>query len=818
MAHVRSNQILRLADLNLLDEQDAALAVDRLIYSGAGNKADLEREYLTNLDFLEGGVKAWYAWNSRSNERGLPEDLTEDELLVSFNLTLVQVETIVSRMFRPDPVWGALPIPGSEINAMRARMLEQALNYYYETGLNMPMVILRMLTMATACPIVWLTGGWEAGLGKIIRTTFDDFLASAMEDAFPDAIAQGSPLPDEARQDVIQKTQQRFISLFGEDALKAGAIHQHSGKLVAESFSVLEAYWYPWKPKDWEEVEFFVRRDRITVSRAADEYDLPVDEVRAMRSRLVGTNVSGVADFGRPRRRESEDLEAEGDMIDRKRFWRTPTLEYPDGVFGVYLGASGKVLFTGEIPNKDKIIPCFPLVEHFIPEKLSGTCLVTQTRSLALDTNKAASQDSAYIDQMIWPAVVTSEAGQVDGEQQEFTNRPGEHYKVTTMQEAPKVMDRPTVALDNSRRIDRNVSMMREVSSVAAIQVGKTNEANVRSGRAIDSLNQATNERLICWGRTLNKQQEAFATFIATELQTKPVGHQTALVNGLDNSPEMLRFTKDDLTPEVDSDEHTALIRVTAFSEVKMSRDMNTNFVLQLVKATVLQPGRDDSKIWRMLGTGDTKMFEDETRRDRARQAREIDLWRQGIVVPRPMPYEGHDAQIDSIIQWIRGGEALTTFKRFPYMAPHIYCHLRDHQRMKMVEQYKLVFLDRRARFEAWQESIRDAAFEANELRDPNAAMVFDNLDLLLPFEAVLADPALAGMNLGGQEAAILRSKSGMTEPENTQNQGGGTGPGGAGGQKGANGKPPEGPMSFYERDQRKDRSDSGVPREHVSA
>lgn len=804
----RNLQTLRIADLDLTDDVSLGYAVRRLAETGS-QKSHLEREYLTNLDFLEGGAKAWNAW-TESGGRELDARIKEDAMLITFNLILVQAETIAARLMRPEPVWGALPIPGSERNVVAARMAEQVLNYVYTRGLQMPLKLTQFLITTMCSPLTFLTGGWDYYRGKVVSTTFNEFLQKRIKEEFPDQ----QQIEPQALKRVTDESSVMFKEIFGEDAGKGGKVVQRTGALFAEVVSVLDAYWYPWDAQCWEEVEFFVWRKNKTVSSLADELQMEPNDIRSYRSRgsaNVGAGVTSSGNFGRPGGR-STSRELEADTIDCHYAWHRQSTKYPEGVQGLVLGNNGSAISNGPIDNKPMIIPMFPLVQHFIPEKMEGTCLVSQTRSIALDINKAASQDSSYVDSMIWPTMIMSEAGAVDGETQEPSNSPAEIITVTSMTEKPEFMERPSIPLDNTRRIDRNISFMREAASVAAIQVGNSKDANVKSGRAIDALSESTNERLATFGRALNKNQEDFAEFMLQELQTKPVGEQFMLLNGTDNQLEAISFVKEDLIPDVVDGGRTAAVQVTAFSEMRMPRMLNTQYTLQIVKSGILRPGVDDAKIWKMLGSGDSQMFADQTRKDRAHQTREIRLWRQGIITPSPFEDEHHDAQAECIVEWKRGGEYRQTIKDFPWMAPHIDKHLRDHRRLKMMEQMKLVLLERRVRMEAWMATLRDIEFDA-QTGDQDAQRVFAMQQILFPIEIAFADPALSMMGLGQSEAERHAAIGSRPPPP---------GKGGAGGQQqGGNPQQPNQqgaklPMDSTTRAQHKDRADSGVPRQDI--
>jgi hypothetical protein len=794
---------VRFADMDQRDKRDMALLVNRL-YESRWAKRELEISYRTNVDFLEGGVKQWYRWNKEKTKRTLDPGIKEEERLIVLNMILEVAETRVSRLVRHDPTPGARPVSSDADDARRARVLTDILKYQYSEIMHYPITQGRFLLMSCASPISWIRCGWNPYCGDIIETHFDDFLAAKEKELLPQGL-QAASFEQVAAYQAQAITE--FVDQFGKDALQKGRVVQYGGNAYAEAVSVEQMCWYPWDAQSWDEVQMAVETLEPTAETAAEWLDMSVEEIRARTSTKNRRTPNTLRNNRRFRRNESDIKEHEdiAETVVLHRCQIRKSLNQPRGTQCFVLGGDDEAIRLGDIENTDHDFDYFPHVQHELPDQMTGTCLVSQCRSLQIDLNKAATQETMYRDRMIFPTILVPEESIVDEEDWEFSNTPGEQKKYAGPR-PPTILDRPIANLDMIRTIDRNVTFLRELSSVAAIQAGKTDDAHIRSGRAIEKLDAKTNERLIQEARRFDDQQSRVWTHIALEMMRNATGSRISQILGDDNQMELLTWTAEDIRPSTwdKAGAKKAIVRVESHSQMPVSKDENRNLVLNLMKTGFFRPGEHDNEVYRLLGYGEAKRFIDRERKDRARQVYEIEQWRRGRPVEEPLMEQDHRVHIDEIEEWIRGGsEFYQVIKQFPYIAQQVDRHLRRHKVLQLKKQAELALCGQQAKAEAWIEAYGAMA------QDIEAGVVPPQLmhvaSQLFPLEAVLA-PSGPGVQPPQMQSPPKQGKSESPKPDN---RGGRV----AGADGNGNGKIP---MGEEQRSKAHDLSDQGVDKENV--
>jgi hypothetical protein len=778
---------VRFSQLNLLDEEDVAAAIRR-IYASRDFKRHLEREFETNVDFWEGGVKAWRKWDAGGTKRVLDPAIKEDQLLMSLNLILEVGETLASRFVRYRPTLTTVPVTNDRRDVQRARMLKDLLSYAYTTTLQMPTALAAFLKLCFCSPVSWMTGGWEPNRGQIVTTTLDDMIRTKINPDNEEGFSLDRVAPEEQYNAQIDAAEE-FIKQFGEAAFKKGSVTQYAGEEYSKNIPITEMCWYPWRVKHWDDVQAYLHTTEEPIEQVAEELRMSAAEVR---QRAYGQR-RGAAGFPalqsdsriyRPRGTTRGMEEAETVLY--HQFFFKPTLKYPEGVQAVTLGNDPRAVKVGPITNKFHEMPFFPFVQHPIPDQAWGTCLVSQLRSAQMDLNKAASQETKYRDQMIFNTICVPTGGIVDQDDWRFTNRPGEQKKVRGGQEnAPYILQRPTVGFDYLRAIDRDITFIRELASVSAIQAGKTDDAHIRSGRAIDKLDEKTNERLVENSMRLDAHQERFWTFMAGEFQSKPTGQRVAQIIGEDNEMELIDWDRESLRPTTwdEPNRLVALVKFQSSGELPMSGAARRDTVMALIKGQVLRPGEHDAQIWKMLGGGETRYFQDEQRKDRVRQNWEIEQWRKGQLVPPPLEQQDHEVHNEQIKEWIRtGNEYFEIVQQFPYLHAEIQHHIRLHDMLR----YKDPMMQERAKAEAWINTIQGIGRDLQQGRVDKRILDMVADGTLLPLAAIFGMQG-ESVDVGG----VAGAPSGPPAGTNGQGrQGVGEGEG---------------------RDQRRDLADAGV-------
>lgn len=713
MATMRGDSSARLADLDALNQGDAARIVHRILAGREEYRRDLDRRFYTNSYFLEGGFRQWCDWDG---DRYKLNAKANGDRLIAANITLQIVESMVSRLTPPGNSIEADAVTTDREDIHKARLLTDLVNYYRD-HIHMDVRLAHLLLTMCCSPVCWITGGWSMNRGRIVKTSFDDFLATRIQNAFPYGIDRSN---DAERRQVIRKAGRDFAKLFGMRAFERKEVVQYGGELFARTVTVPEMSWYPWVLKTWDDVQFYVYTQLLPYEVIAEREGLTLDEVRRRCAGPSNRNsprydsrngeFSTVGRYGLVDPSKSSSECGEYHQLIGK-----PCIKYPEGVESVVLGHDSEALRTQEIDNLSHTVPFFPLVQHELPNSAVGTCVVDQIRTIQIDLNRSFAASTLRRELYASPPILVEEGSVIDKTDWRMRLAPGLCRKYRGKK--PELMVLPNVNAGEENAISRDISMSHEISSISSLSVGEADRSGATSGRAINALDEKTAQRLgPVQGRIVANQTD-FWQFNAEELIHKPIGDQLAQIAGRDNVLETLDWTRDDIQPSTYGypNRRVALIRITPFSSIPMNGQERRNYAISLVKSGILNPQRDPQDKERalsLLGINAENKLLDDKRVDEATARWETREWSHGLPVDVPLEDDNHEVHIQIAMKWKRSPEGRALIRDMPEMEAHIDQHIRIHRKYQTIRAVRPQFESKIASVEAWQLVQREAEID----------------------------------------------------------------------------------------------------------
>lgn len=803
-----ANTSFRLSDLDLQDPHDVARAAQGVLAGREEFRRPYDRRFYANSRFLEGGWRQWCKYEG--DDFKLSSALKGKQLLTA-NITLEIVESLISRLMPPGNSLEADPITDDREDINKSRLLTDVLNYYHG-HIQMEVVLIQFLLTMCCSPIVWLTGGWSATRGPLVRTSWDDFLATQIEEAFPYGIDRAD---DAERRVVIKRAASDFAKLFGKRALEKREIVQHAGELFADVVTIPQMSWWPWDSEStkWEP-DIVVHTQVLPYETIAEREGLTVDEVRQRcTGRLNQRYLNSSSDrysylsssYGLRASSSRNDME----MGEYHQFFRRPCVDYPEGVEGVVLGSdfTEAVRVNEEgIDNYNHVIPFFPAVQHSLTRGPLGTCVVDQIKTQQIDLNRALQSATYRRELYSSPPILIDEQGIVDQNEWTLKLAPGIQHKYRG--QAPKLMELPNVNIGDETAIERDIAHMRQLSSVTSLAVGEADSAGVKSGRAINSLEEKTEQRLVPPQKRIIVNQTEFWQFQAEEVIHKPVGDQIAQITGRYNNRETIDWSSEELRPSTygTPNRRVALIRIAPFSNLPMNGVERRNFVMGLVKSEILIPKanpKDREEAMRLLGIGEHRNGLEQNRVDEASARWETRQWSMGLPVEPPIEEENHEVHIRIAEEWMRTTEYRAVIRDVDGMEAHIAQHLRTHRRLALIRMIRPRLEQPIAMAEAWQLVNREAEMDFRTgVMDPEIFKLLPagtppgQPSILLDFGSLFGQPVEPGVG------APQGSEQPPSQPQAPQ--------------QGGDGREFVGEEGG--RDTRRDLSDAGVDRNHLFA
>ncbi|MFH0908910.1 MAG: hypothetical protein V1929_09115 [bacterium] len=732
-----------ISDTDWSDAKSAAQCA-REVWRDGSYKVDDERRATRNQHLLIGNH--WHVRDRKTGDWGPDVDFPEWRARLSYNDILVSVEQRMAKFVRPNNVWSA-GVQSDKLEArIKQRTLAKLMEYYWRGPLSMAAKSAEWDQWAFSSPVVFGHVYWDRTKGPTVPVKLQDWLIGA------------EMIPDQAQREAYARSiQNRFFQLYGLEAMQRGEAVVPTGDPAVDVVPLFEMGWWPRDVKNFADVVIWQRTVKRPVVTAAETLGIPADEVRRMGSYSPDGTGTGNAQWRDLYFRNPQAFDRGDDSVLIHTTYRMPSPAWPKGRMIITVGQSDEPVFgPDDLPLG--LRPIFWLVEKPIRGQATGTNTVDQLRSAQEDTNVSLSQASDYRNSRVAPTLVNfiTNAKQKDS----LSTRPGRIFTATDATSIPRVIEMPDVPVDYFRFAENNRAWMSRISGVASIDVGTTDDSNVRSGRAIIALRQQNDLRLVPYGRTKDEFIADIGDAVARMLVAYVSAERATRICGDDGKWEVVTWKGSDLV-DIEANQGLSdekMIRVDAYSNIPRDAQEMSNFVSMALTPdatgrSLLDPERDRDQILEMLGMGNLRKVFDRNRLDQLGASRAIESWEAGQPAPVPKESDNHAVYVDEIERWMKTDQYDQAARMFPGVPQDVAKHLDLHRmaaaRAAVRPNYDLV----RAHVSTWMEA-RAALLQSLSQPQPGmnpqdqkaqAANAVAIANLMLPL------PLIAG-GAGGEE------------------------------------------------------------------
>lgn len=620
-------------------------------------KMRAEKRAYRNKAFLFGDQ--WYVWD-KSNYRMSPdESRAKWQAQLVYNLILTIVEQRTAQLIRNEHVWDAIPATTDERDRMRARTKGQVLDHQYNEVMKMKKHLREGLQWAMSSSVVFGHPFWNRDKGPELNVSLDDFMQNSPMQVPP-------PPPDmpphivqqtlaQLNQQHVQEQTNKFAHIFGQSALQAGAFQGNEGDMDFDIAPIFEVGWWPFNSKRWQDVLTWHRMVKMPCQRVADMFGMNVDDVRQYMMPAAGGRVFGSsrwADDYYNERMEDGDYD---DCVYVDKLYQPPSKTYPHGREACVIGWAPQAQYVSDLQNFSNVVPLFPLTEKPIRGMIDGTCLVDQLISPQENINTSASQIADYRNRKIMPTLCRFPGDK--GSKQQLSNKPGAIYDCTDPNKMPKVIEMPDIGSDYFNTIQMDTRFMHDLGGVGSIDLGNTEDSNVRSGRAIMSLQQQNSSRMIPFAEAIDEWLTDIGCFVDLEVQNRISLERTVQIVGDSNELEVIKYKGADLkaTNAGQPGENKRLVRCTATSNFpKTQQEIMAflNMAMTTMPSPMLDPVKDRDTILEMIGFNDYRAMFDKTRTDKTAATDVIDKWESGQPAGPANDADDHQTFYQVINDW----------------------------------------------------------------------------------------------------------------------------------------------------------------------
>ena len=540
--------------------------------------ADTYRSWMLNLAWVRGYQNTDF---NISNHRFATQNNKEPwRVRLISNIMLPIVRRIVAQLTYIKPIWDTIPATADQTDIEIAEKSTKVLiDTWQRVGMNQK--LLRLLTWQANCGSAFLKTGWDHDLGNeyeieantVEEQTLTEYLQFMGIEVKPETIKAN-------KGDIFVDVVTPFNITFDPNV-----------PVMSESDWIIESQL---RTKDWVINKYGKKFENVTETSGVELFLYP--------------NIQNYTD------RASTSLQKNGVLVHELFIRRCK--QFKDGLHCVIVG--DKLAITPQKhPYDHGELPYGHFIEIFDPAHAFGTCVAEQIRPNQARYNRISSGIMEQVNQMSkvqWLKPKT--AGNIT-----FTNRPGGVIEYAGNVPPSQVNLAPIPAYVENL-LTRTRADVQDTASSHDVSEGK-NEPGVRSGKAVESLQDADNTIL---NPTLTWMDEELSRIGRLALQTIIQFTDTARmveIEGQFNEPDIFSFTGEDLKGK-SSDCNYFKVRVKTYGRQILSRSGRENMVRTMMDLQLLNPQIHREQILHMLGTADIVTMHDQGSMDRTRQWREI--------------------------------------------------------------------------------------------------------------------------------------------------------------------------------------------------
>lgn len=277
-------------------------------------------------------------------------------------------------------------------------------------------------------------------------------------------------------------SESEFRATFGD------MLAERQGDVRVDLLTLNHVYWGP-RGVQFEAAEWVIELHETSRTSVADRFGLPIEEVPCAydgEERLI-VRPTATGPDGSP------EYVTDRDTVRVCVLWVKPSSSlHPHGRHVVCLNEH-KVLRKGPLPYRHESIPIVYWPYDIMDGQTVGTTPVTNALPPQADLNQAVSNIAEICESHARPMMFIQEDGLVDPS--ELSNRIGGAFRVRPGFKEPWTQPGIPVSPSLSRRIEAAMRQIQDLLAAPDIMQGRLPSSQVRSGLAVDLLQEPANRR-----------------------------------------------------------------------------------------------------------------------------------------------------------------------------------------------------------------------------------------------------------------------------------------------------------------------------------
>lgn len=674
------------------DGRSQARAID-YIWEQRHAKYDLEARAAQNYAFYEG--LQLYEWNDYQRQMVLPGRYSGphapkvlDE--ITFNTCKYLINQKLAKFSRSEPIWSVPSYTSDEFDQTVARFSNDLMAWQAIHNLRIPALNDQFLRHAFCSPAVWLDAYWDTSKGDPIATTLDDYLGDseqAPDNASPEMYAEYEARNMQRRDEAIERyrSMRAFEGVDTDGSLKP--LVQYSGDAAINIRTIFDVTWYPFEFLDWADVDAYLVSTVMTPEKIRARYRIPYEEIKGHRNsadvaerheRMRGAFSSPY--FDRPYVGESYDS---GVLVHQLHVSKRAAPPY--GMTCVKLGSSNRCIPGQWGPSIDPLgrMPLIGFSEYPGLTHAIGTCTMDDLIAPQIEINDSLTKARKLRRNRVNAKVIRKKE---DGSHPDALKDDDYDYEVNDMNNRPQVLQLPTEGFEEAKAIETSIRFMQDSSGVPDISLGRNDQSDVQSGKAIIALKSGSYEILSTTGRMLNVLWSDVGSRILMLFQHYAIENRITGIVGEDKRLTYRQWSAADLRPTSFDQfpDKTANVIVETFSNIPRSPAEREAMLFNVLKLGVIEDQKVVKRlVARVVDMNDVESLFDPSEQARDRASDNLRRWQMGEPVQPPNPHQDHDEFIDVYTKFVNGDDFMTLGQRNPRGAAEMLSAIEQHKQLR---------------------------------------------------------------------------------------------------------------------------------------
>lgn len=390
--------------------------------------------------------------------------------------------------------------------------------------------------------------------------------------------------------------------------------------------------------KTWQDVKWICHNKLLDIDYVKAVYSEHADEIKE-ETDISENNIYDIQlqNLGRRMNSNSKNVK---NMVRVKEYWERPSFKYPKGRRATFT-SNGVLLFYsedigfGENDDTERELPFFPFKFIDIPGLVEGQSAVDDLRPLQREYNIARSQLINNKNMLGSPRWLVEEDSLTNDE---ISNDPNAIIEYKRSSNAPRQIPATPISSDVANDINSLVEEFYFISGQNDVSHGNTNESKVRSGIAIQYLEEQDDTKIGPTVKNWIDCKKRYCRYLLKMIKNKYTEPRTIKIYGKDGQLEAFEFTGSDLT--------SYDVRIQESSMLQESRTAKEERIFGMIDKGILNVERDRDLILKMLELGTADLVYKEKANDVNNAHMEEYQWKKGNLNTPTDDFFDHEVHI----------------------------------------------------------------------------------------------------------------------------------------------------------------------------